>query len=105
MIIALIIFLVLTNGVLGYLLYASTKKYNTLLVYTEAYVQFITSLYFNLRNTKEQMDGVDKRGSFSSDDEVGFAFKEIKESIEEVYQFITKYVNATTNQDEKEKTK
>ena len=103
MIIALIIFLVLTNGVLGYLLYANIKKYNLLLAYTEAYVQFITSVYFKLRNTRDRMDGVDKRGSFSSDDEIGFAFKEIQESIEEVYQFITKYVNASNN--EKEETK
>ena len=105
MIVAFIILLILIIGVLVYLLYASYKKYNTLLIYTEAYVQFITSLYFKLRNTKEQMDGVDKRGSFSSDDEIGFAFREIQESVDEVYQFITKYVNATTNQNEKEETK
>lgn len=105
MIIAFIILLILIIGVLGYLLYVSYKKYSTLLVYTEAYVQFISGLYFKLKNTKEQIDGVDKRGSFSSDDEIGFAFREIQESVDEVYQFITKYVNATTNQDEKEKTK
>ena len=105
MIIAFIILLILIIGVLGYLLYVSYKKYNTLLIYTEAYVQFISSFYFKLRDTKERIDGVDKRGSFSSDDEIGFAFKEIQESVDEVYQFITKYVNATTNQDEKKETK
>lgn len=32
--------------------------------------------------TKSELDRIDKRGSFSSDDEVGFAFKVINNSIE-----------------------
>ena len=99
MIATIIIFLVLIIGVLAYLLYVSYKKYNTLLIYTEAYVQFISSFYFKLRSTKEQIDAVDKRGSFSSDDEIGFAFKEIQENVDEVYQFITKYVNTKEPED------
>lgn len=35
-----------------------------------------------LIHTQTELDRVDKRGSFSSDDEVGFAFKAIHRSIE-----------------------
>jgi len=35
-----------------------------------------------LIHTQSELDRVDKRGSFSSDDEVGFAFKAIRRSIE-----------------------
>lgn len=43
-----------------------------------------------LLNAKSEMDRVDKRGSFSSDDEVGFAFKIMQQSIDTVIENLKK---------------
>lgn len=95
--------LLIAIAVLSYLLYASYKRYKTLIQYTEAYVQFISSLYFTFTTTRDKLKEIDRRGSFAADDEVGFVFKEIDSNIEELYNFITKYVNATTEGEEESK--
>lgn len=44
---------------------------------------FYTTILTILGNTLVELKRVDKRGSFSSDDEVGFVFKTILETIEQ----------------------
>lgn len=52
-------------------------------VYKEAENYYLAMLKL-FTEAKHTMDAVDKRGSFSSDDEVGFAFKIIKIAIDNV---------------------
>lgn len=48
---------------------------------TEVFYQLLYGLFVQ---AKMDLDRVDKRGSYSSDDEVGFAFKTIQEAINQV---------------------
>ena len=64
----------------------------------EYYANTIDSMEQRLIKTKETVESVverlqevDIRGSFEADDEVGFAFKEIKLLNEELLQFIITY--------------
>ncbi len=84
---------VLANLVLGYLLYAFINKYDKLIIFTETYLTFIVNLYLRFKDTHSRLKDVDKRGSFQADDEVGFIFTEINTNIEELHQFLEKYVN------------
>lgn len=88
---------VILNILLGYLIYANTIKLEKLMVFTQTYLTFIANLYFRYRDTFTRLKEVDRRGSFEADDEVGFIFKDIYSQLEELDQFIKKYVN----QDEK----
>ena len=94
MIIAIII-LLLAVGVLGYLLYINFRKAEIAESYCEAYVRFISALYFRFSETRDKMKEVDRLGAFQADDEVGGIFKELDGSIDDLYDFITKYVNKT----------
>lgn len=92
MIYALVFFILLTV-ILGYLSYVNYIKYSKALQYTEAYVLFISNLWFRFKETKDKMDEIDRRGSFKADDEVGHTFTGLQECIDDLYEFITKYVN------------
>lgn len=99
--IIIIAFLLCLVGILGYLLYINFKKLERTEGYCEAYVKFISALYFRFYETREHMKEVDRNGAFQSDDEVGFVFKELDLSIDDLYEFITKYVNTETEEDKK----
>lgn len=101
MIIGIIIFLTLLVGLLGYLLYINVRKLNTVTTYCEAYVQFINAMYYRFQDTRERMKEIDRIGAFQADDEVGVTFKNLDECINELHDFLTKYVN-TTDQENKE---
>jgi hypothetical protein len=103
MIIVVIIQAVLI-AILSYLVYANWKKAERASEYCEAYVRFISALFFRFTETRDKMQEVDRLGAFKADDEVGFIFKEIDQSIDDLYKFITKYVN-TAEDKEDEKTK
>ena len=100
--IVLSIFLALIALFFGVMWYTSVTRYGKLLVFTEAYVQFLTAVYFKTKESRDKMKEVDKRGSFAADDEVGFIFKDLDAQVDELYEFITKYVN-TTNENEETK--
>lgn len=64
-----------------------------------ARIQYKKSLFYQdkminfskiLDDSNEKLKKVDVRGSFSSDDEIGFAFKIVSHIIEELNQFIDK---------------
>lgn len=88
-----LIFFILTTIVFGYLSYVNYIKFNKALKYSEAYVVFISKLWYKFTETKNKMDEVDRRGSFKADDEVGHTFTALQECIDDLYDFITKYVN------------
>lgn len=84
---------ILLNIVLAYLVYINYIKYEKALKYTEAYVLFVSSLWFKFNDTKNRMEELDTIGAFRSDDQVGHTFDSLKECIDNLYEFITKYVN------------
>lgn len=104
MLIALTISL-LFNILLGYLTWVNfakleklTEHVNQVTAYNEACIQFIGSLFFKFKEAQIKMQEVDRLGAFASDDQVGFAFKDIQSAIDEVYDYITKYVNEEEEQ-------
>lgn len=93
--IILVILLTILVGVLGYLLYINFRKAEIAENYCEAYVRFISALYFRFNETRDKMKEIDRLGAFQADDEVGSVFKEMDSSIDDLYDFITRYVNKT----------
>jgi len=89
-----IIILSILVALLSYLLYINYRRAERATLYCEVYVRFVSALYFRFRDTRERLKEVDRLGAFEADDEVGFVFKDIDESINELYEFITKYINA-----------
>lgn len=93
MIIGLLVFFIITTAVFAYLAYINYIKYNKAVKYAEAYVRFISTLWYKFNDTKEKMHEIDRRGSFKADDEVGHTFTALQECIDTLYDFITTYVN------------
>lgn len=84
----------------GYLVYAQNKKYNKLLVYTEMYVQFIGAIAIRTQATYDQMQEIDRLGAFQADDEVGMIFNELNANVTDLNEFITRYVNTDTEENQ-----
>lgn len=61
---------------------------------------FIVEINQRLYEDYETLKEVDKRGSFESDDEVGFVFVTIKNTIEDSYAFVNKYINPKNEEEE-----
>jgi hypothetical protein len=99
--IILVIFLTLVVLFLAYLLYINFRRAERAEEYCEAYVRFVSALYFQFQATREHMKHVDRLGAFQADDEVGSIFTELDNSIENLYEFITKYVNTETEENKK----
>lgn len=97
-IIAILIALVLF---LSYLLYINFQRAERAEEYCEAYIRFVSALFFKFQDTREHMKQIDRLGAFQADDEVGSIFKELDESIDNLYEFITKYVNTENKEDKK----
>lgn len=93
MLIFLVVVLLITVAILSYLVYINYKRAEKATQYCETYVQFISNLYFRFYKTRDEMKEIDRLGAFQADDEVGFIFKELDQSIDNLYEFITKYVN------------
>lgn len=98
-----IIILTLLVVALAYLVYAQNKKYNTLLKYTETYVQFIGAIAIRTNATYDRMQEIDRLGAFQADDEVGMIFNELNDNVTDLNQFITRYVNAGTEETNEKK--
>lgn len=102
MIVAIVI-LSLLVALLSYLLYINFRRAEAAEEYCEAYVRFISLLYLKFVATRNHMKEVDRLGAFQADDEVGIIFKQLDGSIEELHTFITRYINAEDEKDEKAK--
>lgn len=98
-----VILLSILSAVLSYLVYINYKKAEQATQYCESYVRFISTLFFRFSATRDHIKEVDRLGSFQADDEVGFIFKEIDQSVDDLYTFITRYVNTDTKDEKDEK--
>jgi hypothetical protein len=98
----IITLLLLIVGAQAYVIWAMNRKYNKLMGYTEAYVRFISVLYLKFKDAHEQMKAADVRGSFQADDEVGTTFDILKDCINDLYTFVTKYINAAEEEQKKQ---
>jgi len=101
--IILVIILTVAVGILGYLTYINFRKAEQLEQYCEAYVRFVSALYFRVSDTRDKLKEVDRLGAFRADDEVGFTFKEMDALVDDLYTFITKYVNTDPDKDQETK--
>lgn len=101
--VAAIVILSVLVGVLGYLLYINFRRAERAEEYCEAYIRFTSALFFRFRGTRDKMKEIDRLGAFQADDEVGSIFKQLDESVEDLYEFITKYVNTETEENKKAK--
>lgn len=63
---------------------------------------FIVEVNQRLFQDYESLKEVDKRGSFESDDEVGFVFNTIKNTVEDSYAFVNKYLNPSKDEQEED---
>lgn len=81
----------------AYITYIKYKKVLTyaesLVQYNETYIQFISAMWFKFKHTKKYMEEIDRKGAFRADDEVGHTFTALQECIDDLYEFITTYVN------------
>lgn len=95
MVVAIIILSLLLVGT-SWLAFANYRKYVKAVEYAEngffVYNSFIASLYHKFQDTINTMNVIDHRGSFKADDEVGAAFESMKECVEELDEYIKRYV-------------
>ncbi len=81
-----------------WLAFANYRKYVKAVQYAEngfyVYNSFLTALYRKFQDTLSMLKMIDHRGSFQADDEVGAAYTNIKECIEELDQYFSRYVEA-----------
>jgi len=79
-----------------WLAFANYRKYVKAVEYAEngffVYNSFIASLYRKFQDTVNTMNVIDHRGSFKADDEVGAAFESMKECVDELDEYIKRYV-------------
>jgi hypothetical protein len=65
-------------------------------------VEFISNFNNRLYNDFEHLKEIDRRGSFESDDEVGFVFVTIKSIIEDSFKYVNEYLKSDNKDEEKE---
>lgn len=79
-----------------FLAYVNYKKYMKAVEYAEngffVYNRFIADLYTKIRDAHNNMKTIDHRGSFGSDDEVGMSFQAIKSCIDDLDEYLSRYV-------------
>lgn len=79
-----------------WLAFANYRKYVKAVEYAEngffVYNSFLASLYHKFQDTINTMNVIDHRGSFKADDEVGAAFESLKDCVEELDEYIKRYV-------------
>jgi hypothetical protein len=94
MTIAIIILLLIASIAMGYSIWNLIQQNEDLEDTVIYYQTKLSSLRQQVLDMEIQLKEIDIRGSFASDDEVGFVFKEIKEmssdltkAIESIYEF------------------
>ena len=93
-----IVILSILLAVASYLAFANYRKYIKAVEYAEngffIYNTFIANLYAKFKDAHTNMKTIDHRGSFSSDDEVGMTFQAIKGCIDELDEYLSRYVES-----------
>lgn len=103
--------LIVITLILIYLLYVNVRKLDTiesiasnLQDENENLIGFIGEINTRLYNDYEHIKEIDRRGSFESDDEVGFVFVTLKSIIEDSFVFVNNYLNTQEFNEENEET-
>ena len=68
----------------GYVIYLMSEGMEQLESQVELYTEWYETFIDRLSDASDKMGQVDKRGSFSSDDEIGFAFKTVRDCIDDL---------------------
>ncbi len=76
-----------------YLIKQYIDEINTLSLQNEQLFEFLTELQNRAAQSYLEIKKVDKRGSFESDDEVGFVFNYLKSNVIDIKNFIDNYLN------------
>ena len=80
----LIVLLLLISLGLFYIIYLLSEQIEQYEESVEFYVQWYEKFIQSIADADNKMQEVDKKGSFSSDDEIGFAYDTIKECIQQL---------------------
>jgi predicted PurR-regulated permease PerM len=95
--------------ILVYLLYINVQKFNSIEIIAseiqdenQQLLDFISELNRRLYTDFEHLKEIDKRGSFESDDEVGFVFNTIKNIIEDSFVFVNNFINPSNLNEQEE---
>jgi len=86
--IGVIISIIIHRSILRPIVY----EYNELVDRVVKLEEFISEMQIRAADSYKKITEVDKRGSFSSDDEVGFVFSLLKSVILDTYTFLTQGV-------------
>ena len=73
-------------GFMGYVIYLMSEQIEQFEEVVQDYTDWMDRFVEQISIADQKMKAVDNRGSFSSDDEIGFAFKTVKECIEQLNQ-------------------
>ena len=100
MVIAIVILSVLLILV-SWVAYIQVRKVSKLTGYIELFTRVTSIMAIKVGSAYKRMKEVDRLGSFESDDETGFIFQEIKEVTTDLNDFIKRYINDGSEQEEK----
>ena len=97
-----IVFLLLVGIIcfMGYIIYLMTEQIDQFEEVVEQYGEWMETFAETLSEADAKMKVIDKKGSFSSDDEIGFAYKTIRECIEQLNQIGEAYGGQTEGREE-----
>lgn len=82
--IVVVLFLVLLLIAAGYVIYNLYAKYSRLESIAMENQEFILAIRNRVMSQRSYLKQLDRRGSFESDDEVGYFFKELKKIINDI---------------------
>lgn len=76
-----------------WMLYIQLVKVGKLVALLEVYLRLISVTAVRTNKAYKRIKEADRLGAFEADDEVGYTFQEIKQTVEELNSFLEKYVN------------
>ena len=102
MVAAIIILSALLIGV-SWLAYVQLRKVAKLTAYMELFTRVTGVTAVKVNRAYTRMKEVDRLGSFEADDETGYIFEEIKDATTELNDFIKRYIDDGSEQEEEKK--
>ena len=87
-------------GFMGYVIYLMSEQIEQFEEVVQDYTDWMDRFVEQISIADQKMKAVDNRGSFSSDDEIGFAFKTVKECIEQLNELGEAYGGETDSTEE-----
>ena len=87
-------------GFMGYVIYLMSEQIEQFEEVVQDYTDWMDRFVEQISIADQKMKAVDNRGSFSSDDEIGFAFKTVKECIEQLNELGEAYGGQTDSTEE-----